>query len=88
MADGLITLYVDFNAKDYIEHMTLNARHSKSSSMMPCGVPGDEPDFRTTHEETVSVFFFFFENESFPDKIVTIHVLGIFQFLSNKILPT
>lgn len=56
MADGLITLYVDFNAKDYIEHMTLNARHpskSSSSSMLPGGIPGDEEDFRTTHEETV-----------------------------------
>lgn len=59
MADGLITLYVDFNAKDYIEHMTLNARHSKSpSSMMPGGVPADQEDFRTTHEETVHVFRF------------------------------
>ena len=54
MADGLITLYVDFNAKDYIEHMTLNARHSKS--MMPG--TGDEEDFRTTHEETVFIYLF------------------------------
>lgn len=29
VADGLITLYVDFNAKDYIEHMTLNAQRAK-----------------------------------------------------------
>jgi len=30
VADGLITLYVDFNAKDYIDHMTLNAKRSQS----------------------------------------------------------
>ena len=50
VADGLITLYVDFNAKDYIEHMTLNAQRTKAF------VP-DSEDFRNTHEQTVRVEF-------------------------------
>ncbi|XP_066928699.1 N-chimaerin-like isoform X2 [Clytia hemisphaerica] len=45
VADGLITLYVDLNAKDYIEHMTLNAG--------PAARPPDQQDFRTTHEQTL-----------------------------------
>ena len=31
VADGLITMHVDLNAKDYIDTMTLNVRHTSQS---------------------------------------------------------
>ena len=47
VADGLITMYVDFNAKDYIESMALTASEKRKDL-------NDEEDARVMFEVQVS----------------------------------
>ena len=47
VADGLITMYVDFNAKDYIESMALTASEKRKDL-------NDEEDSKIMYEVQVS----------------------------------
>lgn len=85
VADGLITLYVDFNAKDYIEHMTLNAQRAKQFQP-PVDTDDSEdnkPANNTSHNQVSGL-------EGLDTRMIPIVKLGFLQesFPGSRLLYT